>query len=190
MTAWYVRLIDSAKSELRSRFVTADGSTTTHRAKALRFDQRPAALDAAAKLREERPGCDAHVVNEKGRRRSRTITESHPGTDTVAKATGLSPAVILALAGVQGCPVVRGGRGKRFASVEAFRGFLAGLSPEARLKVPAYLKEEKLKVAVAICTLTWGGDAYGLVRRNTLAQLQAMLAEWQARDAADKARRA
>lgn len=187
--SFYVKLKES-KDAKRFRFVTVDNETTGRRAKALAFYSRDVALRAAARQLEERPACEARVVNENGRLRNRTVTESHPGVDAIACAVGLPHDVVLALAKVPGCPVVEGGRGRRFASVEAFKGFLAGLTQEQRLLVPAYAVEIKQKLVLEIAGLCWGAsDAEAArMRRMPYDELVALRDEWKRRDAEDKQR--
>lgn len=189
--SFYVKLLDGVESKRRS-YLAEDGSLVARRAKARTWPDRASALEVARRLREERKGCDATVCNEKGRNRPATVSELHPGTEQVATATGLDEDVVRALAGVAGCPVVRGGRGYRFASIEAFRGFVEGMTHEQRLQVPEFLAAEKDKLIEQIAKLTWGmdGGEVARLRRRTYGDLERMLAEWQRRDELDKARRA
>jgi hypothetical protein len=114
----------------------------------------------------------------------KSVSASHPGTAEVAKAAGLGEEVIRALAGAKGCPLVKGGRGYRFVSVEAFTKWALELPLETRLRVKPWARQLKHEVIEEIAKLTWGADSEALQRKSH-GELLALLAEWEQRDAED-----
>lgn len=185
---FYVKLMPPGAQ--RFRFLTEAGGSSARRKDARRFPDRDAALACARRLREERLSCQARVVNDKGHERPLTVTEQFPGVTKVAEATGLPAEVVRQLARLRGCPLARGGRGYRFASVEAFKGFLAGLTHEQRLSVPAFCAELKTKLCEEIGKLAWGMDRgeWNRLMRRSYDDLVRLRDDWKARGAADKAR--
>ncbi len=122
-----------------------------------------------------------------------SITKLLPGTEAVGKAMGWSVEVVRLVARLAGCPTVRGGKGRRFVSIDAFRAWFEALPIERRLVVPAINHMERVKLADEICTLTWAHNEEGshmsrLVRENDYAELVRMRDRWKEHHEQDERR--
>jgi len=87
------------------------------------------------------------------------VSKLHPGTADVAAAMGWSVEVTRVVAGMAGCPTVRGGRGRRFVSVDALKAWFEALPIERRLVVPEVDLGERMRLAAEVAGLTWAGQA-------------------------------
>lgn len=154
------------------------------------YSDRAVALAAATCLREEHPGSRFQRDHLRARVGVGGRQDLHASLVADDPACGLTADVVSSMRRIPGCPYVAGGRGHRFASVEAFKGFLAGLAFEQRLLVPAYLAMEKEKLVEEIAGLAWGADGgeTARLRRRSYSDLLHMRDEWRLRDAADKER--
>lgn len=113
------------------------------------------------------------------------ITKLHPGTEELAKVMGWTVEVVRLVADLPGCPRVRGGKGKRFTSTEAFKAWFASLAPDMQRSVPQIDGLHRLKLAEEVSALTWcneEGAAQRLANRHTYEELVKMRDHWRDRE--------
>lgn len=122
-----------------------------------------------------------------------TITKLHPGTESVAAATGWSVEVVRLVADLPGCPRVRGGKGKRFTSVEAFKAWFEGLPGNLKRSVPEIDRAMRVQLGEEIAKLTWcaeAGLAERLARAHDYEELVQMRDRWKDHDDEDQGEQA
>lgn len=113
------------------------------------------------------------------------VSKLHPGTEEVAKAMGWSVEVVRLVADLAGCPRVRGGKGKRFVSVEAFRSWFEKLPADQQRSVPAIDGMQRLALAEEVAKLTWDsseGAVRSLALKHTYEELVKLRDHWKGRD--------
>jgi hypothetical protein len=127
-----------------------------------------------------------------------SITALHPGSADVAKAMGWTIEVARVVAEIPGCPRVKGGKGKRFTSIQAFVEWFDALPLTSKLKVPEIDRLERLRLGEEVAKLTWfdfgdgEDDSPGKLEARRLAtdydypELVEMRDRWRDRDQHDK----
>lgn len=121
------------------------------------------------------------------------ITKLYPGTAEVATAMNWSVEVTRLVADLHGCPRVRGGKGKRFTSIEAFKTWFDGLDNALKRSVPEIDKQQRIALGEEIAALTLcaeDGLAARLARDHDYNKLVAMRDYWRDRDDEEKGERA
>lgn len=114
------------------------------------------------------------------------LTKLHPGTEEVASAMGWSVETTRLLVDLPGCPRVRGGKGKRFTSVAAFKAWFEALPDAQKRAVPAIDGLHRLELGRETAALCFFADTERegnrLALRHTYDELVALRDHWKNRD--------